>query len=253
MAEIVPSALFPLVFQFLQSSGLSKSAKCFAKEAGQGEVEEGGVSLLDVYKFFVEKNTTEPEKKRKSKKADQDSDVPSKKRKLEEPEPEPAQEAVEEPAPKKKSKKSKVDTPAIEPEPAAPKPEAPAVAEPKKDKKKKKAEPEPAAEEANVDEEPTDDSELNGNEKSNSRPGSRGNTPFRRVIAEEIEVDPRLLDNSFWSKKGDEWGAKANEDLIITRGKGFRHAKTKKKRGSYKGGAVDMGVNSVKFNYSDDE
>lgn len=32
------------------------------------------------------------------------------------------------------------------------------------------------------------------------------------------------------------WGEKANQDLKYTRGKSFRHEKTKKKRGSYRGG-----------------
>lgn len=36
-------------------------------------------------------------------------------------------------------------------------------------------------------------------------------------------------------------------DGVFPTGKSFRHEKTKKKRGSYKGGAIDMGVNSIKF------
>jgi hypothetical protein len=36
------------------------------------------------------------------------------------------------------------------------------------------------------------------------------------------------------------------------RGKDFRHEKTKKKRGSYKGGLIDHAINSFKFD-SDDE
>lgn len=48
------------------------------------------------------------------------------------------------------------------------------------------------------------------------------------------------------------WGEKANQDLIVTRGKGFRHEKTKKKRGSYRGGTIDStGVHSVLFDDSD--
>eukprot|EP00731_Ephydatia_muelleri_P025860 Em0017g943a len=79
-------------------------------------------------------------------------------------------------------------------------------------------------------------------EKANS-------APFRRIKEEEIFVDPRLRDNSFEAKKGayGSWGEKANKDLKCTKGKSFRHEKTKKKRGSYKGGAIDMGVNSIKF------
>ena len=37
------------------------------------------------------------------------------------------------------------------------------------------------------------------------------------------------------------------EKLVKTRGKDFRHEKTKKKRGGYKGGIIDMGSNSIKF------
>ena len=37
------------------------------------------------------------------------------------------------------------------------------------------------------------------------------------------------------------------------RGKDFRHEKTKKKRGGYRGGSLDSGVRSQKFTYDDDE
>ena len=52
-----------------------------------------------------------------------------------------------------------------------------------------------------------------------------------------------------FNKKGAEgsWGEKANKDLIHTRGKSFRHEKTKKKRGSYRGGKIDMNSYSIKF------
>ena len=43
------------------------------------------------------------------------------------------------------------------------------------------------------------------------------------------------------------WGERANKDLKNTKGKSFRHEKTKKKRGSYKGGPIDMSVHSIKF------
>jgi hypothetical protein len=45
----------------------------------------------------------------------------------------------------------------------------------------------------------------------------------------------------------DTWGAKASQDLIVTRGKSFRHEKTKKKRGSYRGGPINTGIASIKF------
>ena len=72
------------------------------------------------------------------------------------------------------------------------------------------------------------------------------NAPFRRVQSEKIEIkNHKLRDNSY--NTFDTWGAKANKDLIVTQGKSFRHEKTKKKRGSYKGGAINVGVNSIKF------
>lgn len=43
------------------------------------------------------------------------------------------------------------------------------------------------------------------------------------------------------------WGERASRDLKPTRGKSFKHEKTKKKRGSYRGGAIDTSVNSIKF------
>jgi len=94
------------------------------------------------------------------------------------------------------------------------------------------------------------DSGIEDVKKTTLQPQSekKKNEPFRRVKAEEIEVDPRLADNRFESKNGfDTWGAKASKDLIVTRGKGFRHEKTKKKRGSYKGGPINTGVASFKF------
>ncbi|CAK9290417.1 unnamed protein product [Gordionus sp. m RMFG-2023] len=80
------------------------------------------------------------------------------------------------------------------------------------------------------------------------------NKPFRRIETYgEIKIDPKLCDNSFEAKKGaaNSWGEKANDVLKFTKGKGFKHEKNKKKRGSYAGGIISMSVNSVRF--SDDE
>ena len=41
--------------------------------------------------------------------------------------------------------------------------------------------------------------------------------------------------------------SQAAEQLIKVRGKDFRHEKTKKKRGSYKGGPISTSCNSFKF------
>ncbi|KAL9442311.1 hypothetical protein AB3S75_020751 [Citrus x aurantiifolia] len=79
---------------------------------------------------------------------------------------------------------------------------------------------------------------------------------FQRVKVDEVEfTDERLKDNSYWAKDGAEigYGAKAQEVLGQVRGRDFRHEKTKKKRGSYRGGQIDLQSHSVKFNYSDEE
>eukprot|EP00252_Welwitschia_mirabilis_P024911 TRINITY_DN7600_c0_g1_i4.p1 TRINITY_DN7600_c0_g1~~TRINITY_DN7600_c0_g1_i4.p1 ORF type:complete len:471 (+),score=146.09 TRINITY_DN7600_c0_g1_i4:204-1616(+) len=79
---------------------------------------------------------------------------------------------------------------------------------------------------------------------------------FQRVKLDEVQFsDPRLQDNSYWAKDGAEigYGAKAQEVLGQVRGKDFRHEKTKKKRGSYKGGMIDLESRSIKFNYSDED
>ncbi|XP_026566817.1 nucleolar and coiled-body phosphoprotein 1 [Pseudonaja textilis] len=74
-------------------------------------------------------------------------------------------------------------------------------------------------------------------------------SPFRRIRTEEIEIDVRVANNSFDAKKGaiDDWGKKANDVLKFTKGKSFRHEKTKKKRGSYCGGTISTQINSIKF------
>eukprot|EP00271_Cylindrocystis_brebissonii_P005156 TRINITY_DN17102_c0_g1_i1.p1 TRINITY_DN17102_c0_g1~~TRINITY_DN17102_c0_g1_i1.p1 ORF type:complete len:439 (-),score=148.36 TRINITY_DN17102_c0_g1_i1:451-1638(-) len=83
-----------------------------------------------------------------------------------------------------------------------------------------------------------------------------GAKAFQRVKVEEVQFkDERLRDNSYWAKGGANagWGAKAQEILGQVRGKDFRHEKTKKKRGSYKGGAIDFASHSIKFENSDDD
>ncbi|KAK4369995.1 hypothetical protein RND71_009470 [Anisodus tanguticus] len=79
---------------------------------------------------------------------------------------------------------------------------------------------------------------------------------FQRVKIEQVEFkDDRLKDNSYWAKDGADigYGAKAQEVLGQVKGRDFRHEKTKKKRGSYRGGIIDLNSHSVKFNYSDEE
>lgn len=64
----------------------------------------------------------------------------------------------------------------------------------------------------------------------------------------------RLADNTYVGTFGaGGYGAKANDILSKVRGKDFRHEKTKKKRGTYRGGIIDVNaVHSVKLS-NDDE
>lgn len=78
------------------------------------------------------------------------------------------------------------------------------------------------------------------------------------MISEDVKIDERLKDMSYTAKKGagqGEYGQKAWDDLIKTRGKGFTKEKNKKKRGSYVGGKIDTNtVHSIKFdNWSDSD
>lgn len=78
------------------------------------------------------------------------------------------------------------------------------------------------------------------NERNRSR---KTNTPFSRVKVGEIKfADERLKDNAFESRMAasNDYGAKANADLVVTRGAGFRKEKNKKKRGSYRGGEITV-------------
>jgi len=42
--------------------------------------------------------------------------------------------------------------------------------------------------------------------------------------------------------RSDDYGARANRDLVVTRGDGFRKEKNKKKRGSYQGGDITVSL-----------
>ena len=80
----------------------------------------------------------------------------------------------------------------------------------------------------------------NKNGKGQSR---KTNTPFSRIKVDEIKfADERLRDNTFGSRKAatNDYGSKANADLVVTRGVGFRKEKNKKKRGSYRGGDITV-------------
>lgn len=76
--------------------------------------------------------------------------------------------------------------------------------------------------------------------------GKVQNEPFSR-IRKDIKVEEKFRSNAF-EDNAHGWGRKAHEDLIVTKGKGFTKEKNKKKRGSYKGGAIDTDArNGIKF------
>ncbi|KAI1400004.1 SRP40, C-terminal domain-containing protein [Hypoxylon fuscum] len=93
---------------------------------------------------------------------------------------------------------------------------------------------------------PPDPSTLKANNrgKNGANASKLQNQPFSR-IRKDVVVDPRLSSNAYVSH---EYGEKAHQDLIITKGRGFTKEKNKKKRGSYKGGPLDIHQSrSIKF------
>jgi len=44
-----------------------------------------------------------------------------------------------------------------------------------------------------------------------------------------------------------DYAEQAHRDLIVTKGKGFTKEKNKKKRGSYRGGLIDITPRGIKF------
>ena len=61
-------------------------------------------------------------------------------------------------------------------------------------------------------------------------------TPFQRV-PKDTKVDPKLASNAYVSN---DYADRAHKDLSVTRGKEFTKEKNKKKRGSYRGGTIDV-------------
>ncbi|KAI0009155.1 SRP40, C-terminal domain-containing protein [Xylariaceae sp. FL0662B] len=85
---------------------------------------------------------------------------------------------------------------------------------------------------------------ANNRAKNGSKTTRTQNEPFSR-IRKDVMVDPKLSSNAYVSHG---YGEKAHQDLIVTKGKGFTKEKNKKKRGSYKGGPLDIHQSrSIKF------
>jgi nucleolin len=94
---------------------------------------------------------------------------------------------------------------------------------------------------------------------SPTKGGRQPGVPFRRVDEDkyravvEREKDLRLRNNTYEATFGsDGWGKRANDRLATVKGRDFRHEKTKKKRGSYRGGKIDFSVNSIQLGEESD-
>ena len=67
---------------------------------------------------------------------------------------------------------------------------------------------------------------------------------FSRIPA-DVKVDPRMASNAYIPN---DYADRAFRDLSVTKGKGFTKEKNKKKRGSYRGGTIDVeGRKGIKF------
>jgi len=269
-----PSSLYPVVEKFLTLNGLKKAAKALRKEAGLQVGDRTLIpDLMEIYK--ASQNSSPPEKKRKREVTVEDKDEEkqtdtNKRRKIQKGKKKGKKEKKEAKEGKKEKKqkeenerKEREEKERMEKENKEKQEQEQAVPESKKKKKKgKKAKTSKAQDTdiACVVEEQSKGSEKKEEEskalESNEVVAANGNAhkstprPFKRVREEEIYVDPRLQDNSYGALKsrGGVWGDKANAVLGAVRGKGFRHEKTKKKRGSYRGGQIDSNrVASIKF------
>jgi len=104
-------------------------------------------------------------------------------------------------------------------------------------------------------------SEIHGTPEENDRGNfsdqkrQRSNSGrFQRVDSGKTQFEnSKLANNSYFSKGGESWGARAQEDLGKVKGNRFRHEKTKKKRGSYRGGEISYAINSVPLCSDSDE
>ncbi|KDR73560.1 hypothetical protein GALMADRAFT_228004 [Galerina marginata CBS 339.88] len=80
----------------------------------------------------------------------------------------------------------------------------------------------------------------------NGKGGRPANERFQRVDPTKYEP---IANNQYLAKHApdNDYGKRAHEDLIVTRGAGFRKEKNKKKKGSYRGGEITMQSHSFKF------
>jgi len=285
--------LYPFVFEYLKTSGLQKTKKIFKKETNYDIKSHvpPSTSIYDLYKMFLLKSetsdngqnggeevTSQGTKKMKKKK--------SKKIVYEEPAVQEIEKVVEEEQvpKKKKSKKKNKAQEAVEEAGGESNTEQDNNTEQvetteqennekvgggKMKKKSRKRKREENGEQNNPEEiknghaEEGDGNNLengngngNGEEDVDANPKKKKrkiNEPFRKI---KVEDNPNPVLSDYKKIVGDEWARRANQDLKDVKGDRFRHEKTKKKRGSYKGGgnSISMGVHSKKYdNSSEDE
>jgi hypothetical protein len=233
-SDIVPSSLYPYVYHFLVDNGLTETAESLKNEAKLKKPKKSRpeTGLVDVLSFFVQ-----------HKGAAASNGAPEEANGA----PEEAVEAVPEPAEKKekkkKAKKAKKAAEAAdeEEETPAPAPSAPAPEASNKREREEDSDETPPAKKPKA--------EAKASNKPSKKSQKGPQTPFQRINPNLADALPEeLQDNNWLAREADPYAAKAYKDLSVTKGKGFRHEKTKKKRGTYKGGEIDTGiVNSYIF------
>ncbi|KAJ3125739.1 hypothetical protein HK098_008261 [Nowakowskiella sp. JEL0407] len=220
-----PKELTSLVYHFLVELGIKKAAAAVVKEYPDAEkVIEG--SLIEIY--------NEHDSKLKSNEAESEEI-----------------NGEEDKKSSKKEKKSKKDKKKVSEE------ETPVNEEPKRKKRKRSEEEENAVEEQpkeveeknesseESDEKPATASTTTPSKKTEKKPTHRFNElTHQKLSSLQMSLKTILSMARYVRTCGgatNSWGYKANKDLIVTRGKGFRTEKNKKKRGSYRGGTIDTG------------
>ncbi|CAH8355352.1 unnamed protein product [Eruca vesicaria subsp. sativa] len=234
--------------------GKKKKKKAASVDEKKEVAEVSAMEGVEKVKKEKKKKKKEPKAEEKVKEADaeiEDGVKEKKKKKKNKSKSSEAESLVVDDDKEKSSKKRKRS----EPEETKEETEEEDVEDSKRRKKEESVVEETPVKKADVEENgDVEKSEMkSGKGLSNSKEPKK---PFQRVNVEEVVfTDERLKDNSYWAKDGADvgYGAKAQEVLGQVRGRGFRHEKTKKKRGSYRGGEIDLQSHSVKFEYSDDE
>jgi len=259
MTKIVASDIYPAVHRFLLESGLQRTLKSFKKETSLGdESEQASVGKSKKAKTLAELELTEAcqlwlEARRSSQ---QNGAAP------------PEDAAPEAPKSKRKKQAETEEAPAAADEDVDAE-ETPEVAVPVAKRRKHEETPaETHIADAVCAQQQTQDSTQTSEvqskkKKKKEREEKPAGVPFKRIDDEKWTAtikDARLKDNSHEAKikfgggEGDSWGDKAAEDMLKVKGKGFRKEMAKKKRASWRGGGeIDQGVNSIKFEDSDDE